>query len=443
MLGLTTTRSMYTPGTSPSVANTMTIEESRGIHVLPPELVSLIFSFTHQWDDRNLAIVHTLVRVCRLWRDLSHATPELWTDVRILHLRRGQTDLVRESFRRSTGLPLDISLDIPIDVVGNDQLAIFWPILMKIWDEAHRWRRLRLSTTPNNFRSIMLNVGCKDAPRLEYLELIQNGVTPSGHRNTLSFGSSPLLKSITLRGVVLKTSELSFVDCLETLDLSHIASANLLLELADSFHQRHPHSTPRLRHLILHSCASLPIRQATERFTSYTSSLTKLTLASFHSHQTQSLPLLCTSLRTPFLQELSLHDLSPPAWRSFTDSLSSESAKFPSVQALHLSSIADCEIDEHFVNAFPALSSLTLHSLRDNNILSLLSDADQYIWPKLRTLSVNPADYRQLCSVVGNRIALGLPIMVLEVDSPPVIDINSLRWLQGRVETFNRAPRVL
>ncbi|KAL1732906.1 hypothetical protein EV714DRAFT_205599 [Schizophyllum commune] len=136
------------------------------IRRLPPEILAMVIalaianSFT-QYPDSTVIAQHHVLRVCRRWRELGLATPQIWKKIVLypLHLRTW-----RETFlscvQRSKALPLDIRLirrnaEMPftleqawkdrasdldlgsLDAVGDALLAC-----------APRWRYLQLGDVP-------------------------------------------------------------------------------------------------------------------------------------------------------------------------------------------------------------------------------------------------------------------------------------------------------
>ncbi|KAJ7673608.1 hypothetical protein B0H17DRAFT_168832 [Mycena rosella] len=419
------------PSTENSRGSSVIAETPRGIFSLPPELMCAIFCFTCAQSEssspaRTPPPVHILTRVCRFWRGVSHDLSELWTDIRIFHCRSAQLASVSEYVRRSGTLPLDVCFDVD---VRNRQLANFWPVILKIWAVAHRWRELRIITTTANFRDMQFNLGRKAAPWLEHLELrVSDGASSTA--SALSFGSTPVLKALVLNGTGMHSSEpSSFVGQLETLDLSFSPFADLITQLADAFDafSEHTHAISPLRHLTLRGTP--PPSGALVK--SYTSTLTTLTLGSFRG---ENLPMFCLS---PLLEELSLSALTHASWQTFCDSLTGRT--FPALRALTLTSVEANDLPVHLSSVFPALEHLSLLHRADS--LLALSKTGPDFWPALHTLTLDNANYRALCAFVEARIAAGHPLAFLEVDSPQFIDASSLQWLQRHVKGFKRTPR--
>ncbi|KAJ6533776.1 hypothetical protein DFH09DRAFT_1284371 [Mycena vulgaris] len=407
-----------------------------GISSLAPELLCAIFSFIRAESSsavRTQPSVHTLTRVSSLWRSVSHNLPELWTDIRIFHCGTGQLEMLSEYLRRSNTLPLDISFDLGFNVARHRQRENFWPLVLKIWSVAHRWRTLRIATTVDNFSSMQLNVGRKAAPLLESLEL-QVSESESFSRPSLFFGSMPVLQSLVLDGIGVQTEASSFVEQLETLNLSFDNSADLIVQLADAFDAASINTTgvPPLRHLTLRA---IRLPGTSTALKSYVSLLTTLTLGSFHSEHFSLVYL------PPLLEELTLENLTDRSWQAFSEALRTESLTLPALRILKLSSIVQCSPHKYFSSAFPALEQLSLIHLDSSTFLSAFSRPSPVLWPHLHSLTIHDANYRALCLVVEVRMASGHPLAALEVDSPQFIDTGSLQWLQKHVKGFKRNLR--
>jgi hypothetical protein len=147
------------------------------IHKLPPEIGSRIFRLSlptfdngkcleeilKPWGDRSSARILRLGAVCRMWRQLAWATPNLWNTL-YLFIRSGTRDslaeslpdLVRDWLERSGSLPLTISFQHhPRSVSYEDEdtfeaaLGLVIEILIL---HSRRWRILNLATTADMFR---------------------------------------------------------------------------------------------------------------------------------------------------------------------------------------------------------------------------------------------------------------------------------------------------
>ncbi|KAJ7727595.1 hypothetical protein B0H16DRAFT_1590339 [Mycena metata] len=419
---------------------------SQGIHSLPTELICSIFFSVHSSIHRKAqktAPVHTLTRVCRFWRALSQGLPELWSDIRIFHCRPGHPDMVGEYLRRSNLLPVDIRFQVSSDIAAN-QMTVFWSTILAIWAVSTRWRTLRIITTAKNFSAMEYNVGRKDAPLLESLELRVS--ESQSYQPSLSFGSMPLLGSLVVHEITPRISDTTqFFGQLETLDLLGASNCtHLVVDLAQRFEDasQDTQMIPRLRHLSLRSGIPSLHGAFGVAFKSYISSLRTLTLGDFTGHNFQT---LCSLLSVPFLEELTIHDLGYGCWATFTATLRDHHLTFPALRTLKLFSIDGGGFHRYLIDAFPALEHLSLLDTASAAFCSALSKPDSspsypVLWPQLRSLTLNNADYRVLCVVVEARSAMGHAIEVLEVDTPLFIDAPSLQWLQKHVKTLRRTP---
>ncbi|KAJ6468610.1 hypothetical protein C8R47DRAFT_803045 [Mycena vitilis] len=412
-----------------------------GIASFPAELLCIVFLFAHASPiartPTTLPPVHTLTHICRFWRNVAQNLPELWNDIRLFHCRPGHPDMLQEYARRSCNLPLDILLDIPFDVAGKHSTR-FWNLIMKIWTLAPRWHSLCISSTAENLSSMQI-VGRKPAPLLKVLEL-RVSESMSWARPTLLFGSTPVLKSLLLHGISLENFEVApFINQLENLDLFTTSDA-FLMQLAEHFDtSSDTHSIPCLRHLCLRSTIPRLNGPVGAILQAYICELRTLTLGNFNEHHLSSLfPLLSSTV----LEELRLNDLSRECWDGFVRALDTDSLTFPALRVLKLSSIPSAALpaDGHFGRAFPALEHLSLLHVDCSTFLAALADPGSRLWPRLRSVVLNNADYRVLCSVVEGRIAAGVPLAALEVDSPKFIDAISLQWLQKHVALTRNLP---
>ena len=170
-----------------AVTSTMNAIHDPFIHKLPPEIGSHIFRLSlptlsngehleailNLYENRSSAEILNLGAVCRKWRQLAWATPDLWNT---LYLRIGLEtrqslaeslpDLVREWLERSGSLPLTIFFrhhpayrdessddDENKSEVDRDTLEIAIGLVIKTLSfHSQRWQNLSLMTTPEMFR---------------------------------------------------------------------------------------------------------------------------------------------------------------------------------------------------------------------------------------------------------------------------------------------------
>lgn len=168
-----------------AITATMNAIHDPFIHKLPTEISSHIFRLTlptlserenleaivnPQLSDRSSAEILRLGAVCRKWRQLAWATPDLWDT---LYLRVGMwtkrslaeslPDLVREWLERSRSLPLTIffhhyltsgsdSSDEDASEAGGHALEVAIRLVIDIFNlHSSRWRNLNLMTTQDMF----------------------------------------------------------------------------------------------------------------------------------------------------------------------------------------------------------------------------------------------------------------------------------------------------
>ncbi|KAF9499470.1 hypothetical protein BDN71DRAFT_185220 [Pleurotus eryngii] len=115
------------------------------INTLPPELLSKIFhAFSTQHPPTQALRV---AGVCRLWRDVSFATPELWDRLHISALANGRLvpnlNLIKLLLARSGIRPLDITMCYQRNSFADQDQSngqnIALPVLL---EHARRWRKI-------------------------------------------------------------------------------------------------------------------------------------------------------------------------------------------------------------------------------------------------------------------------------------------------------------
>jgi hypothetical protein len=155
------------------------------IHKLPPEIGSHIFrlslpTLSHEenleavlkpWDDMDSAKILRLGGVCRMWRQLAWATPDLWDTLYIRTRSRTRysdsefetlpellPNLVREWLERSGSMPLTIFFNEYTaafeDDSDDDTVEVAIGLIIEILNlHSRRWKILKLTvTTTDTFR---------------------------------------------------------------------------------------------------------------------------------------------------------------------------------------------------------------------------------------------------------------------------------------------------
>ncbi|KAF8956456.1 hypothetical protein BDZ97DRAFT_187768 [Flammula alnicola] len=126
------------------------------IHRLPPEISSDIFQLCIPREMAGFAPV-TLSSVCQKWRQIAHATPQLWTTIVFsdglqYHDELSVSRLVQEWIDRSGQLPLSIVLFVKLKdgscYVNQDVIAV-------INQCSSRWRDLIYEGSPYSLRYLV------------------------------------------------------------------------------------------------------------------------------------------------------------------------------------------------------------------------------------------------------------------------------------------------
>jgi hypothetical protein len=108
-----------------SLISDINFHHSHFIRDIPNEIVGLIFSFCQDPAPRRSKESQSrrflLGAVCKKWREIAWATPELWTFLRMPDIPEGssssfsrQVELAQEWLGRTANLPLDISLETQV-----------------------------------------------------------------------------------------------------------------------------------------------------------------------------------------------------------------------------------------------------------------------------------------------------------------------------------------
>ncbi|KAL1669650.1 hypothetical protein GGF50DRAFT_43713 [Schizophyllum commune] len=266
------------------------------IQLLPPELLRLIFS--QYIGDRCLGLVHTdpiwtLLKVCRIWRDVAHGLPTLWnkidtyTPARATFASRNpcrSIDRVLEA-RLTLDAYLARSHDQPLDLCISLHPWDGWEyILKRLWAERHRWESVTFSGVGlKMLQDVMAESDDSGFPLLRQFNWL---VSSSNDITTrLPFLPAPNLHRLTLAGEVrpsrlaLPWSQITHyagpgISCRNTLILSLMP--NLEVCALQGNGMRHGtedlavHELPRLRVLGLawhhpHTCLPFIVAPALEK----------------------------------------------------------------------------------------------------------------------------------------------------------------------------------
>ncbi|KAJ7666799.1 hypothetical protein DFH06DRAFT_1469980 [Mycena polygramma] len=192
----------------------------------------------------------------------------------------------------------------------------------------------------------------------------------------LHLGPTPSLKSLIIHGIGLKVGDVS-----SKLEIVQVATPSLVSKLAVAFASS-SQETPRLRRLDLSSHVPPLKNKQGAAFKKYAASLTSISLG-----YVRDLGRIPSLLRSPLLQELSLHSLGYDAFDSFVERLDNASFVFPALHTLTLSDVAEGSVRNiwYLRTAIPALERLFLRNVEAILFIDLLSRSGsrQLFWPSL------------------------------------------------------------
>lgn len=216
-----------------ALARVDSMRSSRGLASLPPEILTLVFSFTifspfpkdedeearrrayrNEGKPRSLSAVR-LSHVCRHFRNTVLSTPHLWAEVSVAPAMsltsKPKVELVEACLQRSKEVPLDVILNIyeaAFPVEGEARFACdgaFFAVL----PHAHRWRSLHLDIcdvdnhNSNNFQGVFEKAQNIVAPNLECISQGQMGEDAGHDLLTMQWLSSwhvPKLHKLRVEG---------------------------------------------------------------------------------------------------------------------------------------------------------------------------------------------------------------------------------------------------
>ena len=215
------------------------------IHRLPFELASKVFVFCAEdfrFSDQINTPLHEravtspllLGKVCRTWRDIAWAIPQLWSTMTLLLSNVTQLytlaeiDLIHQWLSRSGQHPLNITVQFQFFPKKSDGLvdaisSLFGPIR----DHSYHWRRIHLIIPLNHLDGFF--VGLDSLPLLEHLA-IQPSFKPMRHLGLdFQLVHTPLLARVEfvdlyLLNISLDWSNLTFVGftCIYLDEIFHI-----------------------------------------------------------------------------------------------------------------------------------------------------------------------------------------------------------------------------
>lgn len=188
-----------------------------GLASLPPELLSLVFSFVicgipASKESRSITSAR-LSQVCRHFRDVVTGTPQFWNEIRTTPYAP-EMGLVSRSLERSKNHPLDIYLNLYTSCVEIDEAPSYQRNVMcdevfsAITPHISRWRRLHLNFIKSNrFVGSSTFIGSIPNASFPILESLTDN-----HWNSDRFSDRQMLYSVTWNTPFLRTLDL--YDCI-------------------------------------------------------------------------------------------------------------------------------------------------------------------------------------------------------------------------------------
>ncbi|KAF9528059.1 hypothetical protein CPB83DRAFT_836189 [Crepidotus variabilis] len=155
------------------------------LRFLPNEILSTIFAFACEQDASSLNVPKHisaiqphigLSRVCRLWRDVVHQTPNLWVNIPTCGVDdsispQPKLHFIKTYIRRSGAAPLNISLRLRLSSLAEGTTED-WQSMQLVLSQAERWQVLDLTTSDDGLRYLHIRTQIQNRlPHLEALTL--------------------------------------------------------------------------------------------------------------------------------------------------------------------------------------------------------------------------------------------------------------------------------
>jgi hypothetical protein len=419
------------------------------IGALSPEVLGIIFQSGPTDVFKHETYVMSISQVCQHWRNISLATPSLWSYFRIPPTTDAQK-ILEMFLERSRSHPLSIVVDVFTNSTQHDNI---YPPLDRVVPLISRWHTLCIrsgfwedvSVVCSPFKEL-------HAPLLESFTVVVNVIEDAddyidNHLQVFKAGA-PKLSHVRVEGI-------SLLSCLPPLtSLVLLDLDNPPKPLTPDEFRRTVTASNQLRHLSLRGdVADIRI----------TSTLPAIELPSLRSLWVSTLAAdllynLLVRLKCPALEDLTIGSslLQPDILPYLVDVLRDiEGPSYPLLQSLTLQSVEFARWwDASWITIkLPSITRIVLEYWCTNSQMLLKqllplepmgesndNGSGSVSWPLLQTIglsSMTSAELETLCDVISNRISRGTPLVCVQFDGTD-IPADRLEWLQARlrVERF-------
>ena len=179
------------------------------INLIPPELLSDIFTHAHHTSDnwltgsvRSYEAPMLLLRICKHWSAVATATPNLWSNMSYTlevddgwaNVGRADRDsaMINNWLQRSDS-PLSLQLDTTSFFVVSERTT--HPVLDVFVTHCHRWQTINFSLY-ERLIPVLNTVKC--CPMLRAVEIAVAGLSLKSEHTLYAFEHAPLLRDVTL-----------------------------------------------------------------------------------------------------------------------------------------------------------------------------------------------------------------------------------------------------